>query len=334
MIVSVHLDDLLKTDKIPSFGTSGVDLFFVISGFVMVHTTRLNPPTPTQFMKNRLARIVPIYWLLTLTLFLVAAFEPSWVQSTVANPLQLLDSLCFIPFKKSNGFVQPLLFLGWSLNYEMFFYLLFAFGLGCRNYLLGVYGVVALLCCFVFIGLWFQPTGVILAFYTDPRILEFALGVAVALWCDRLPGQFSVRPIWLVSASIVSLGLIMAAPDVWPIIKWPSLSMFLFVGFPSAILVAAAVLLERWDWNIESALVIAVGDASYVLYLSHPYLISPLQRVALKLHPTGLVSVGLAALLIFLAVLLGYLLHIYVERPMSRLARELLSTNRLKAQPA
>src|SRR4029434_7909282 len=86
---------------------------------------------------------------LTVVVFAVALFIPAAVQATSANPIQLLKSLLFIPFVKSNGLVHPVLFVGWTLNYEMFFYALFTIGLlggtrGTLSVIAAIVGLVAL----------------------------------------------------------------------------------------------------------------------------------------------------------------------------------------------
>src|SRR3954451_25277970 len=93
-----------------------VNLFFVISGFIMVYTTFSRPTRPAEFLCNRIARIVPLYWLMTLGTYSIAFVAPTLLQATSTNPLELLKSLFFVPFVKSNGLVQPVLFLGWTLN--------------------------------------------------------------------------------------------------------------------------------------------------------------------------------------------------------------------------
>jgi exopolysaccharide production protein ExoZ len=108
---------------------AGVDLFFVISGFVMVHASRHMFGTPTSimpFLRRRLARIAPIYWLTTL-LFLMLSYSG---LSPATRPFPTADEIAatflFIPYARPDGYIQPVYGLGWTLNYEMFFYLLFA----------------------------------------------------------------------------------------------------------------------------------------------------------------------------------------------------------------
>ncbi len=110
------------------FGTSGVDLFFVISGFIMVVTTAGRDVTPTEFIARRFVRVVPLYWVLTLALAATALVAPSLFRSVTLTAVSLIQSLLFIPhFSPSHaGMIWPVLVPGWTLNYEMFFYVVFA----------------------------------------------------------------------------------------------------------------------------------------------------------------------------------------------------------------
>jgi len=329
MVVWAHLLAIFNKLGIPALGGNGVDLFFVISGFVMVHTTRVHPPTSMEFIKNRIARIVPIYWLMTAFVYLVAVFAHSWIQATSADPLQLVKSLLFIPFEKSNGLVQPVLFLGWTLNYEMFFYALFSLGLVWRNYSRGLASIFIALGALVLSGQVFHPSGVIAAFYTNSRIIEFALGMIVAILVSRAPEQPLISQALLATFSICSLILVFAAPKIWP-----DLSLLLSAGVPSAVLVAAVVLLERWGWGTRSRTLLAIGDASYALYLCHPYVVIPIAKFGLSLHPGLALSIFLICATVAISACTALLLHWRIERPLSKWARRLLSAKRLTPQPA
>jgi len=329
MVVFVHLGLLLATLGLPMFGATGVDLFFVISGFVMVHTTKPRPPSAWDFARNRVARIVPIYWLMTLSVFVVALAAPQLLGATRADGGQLLESLLFIPFKKVNGLVEPVLFVGWTLNYEMFFYALFSLGLLFRRYLLGLGAVVAVLLTLCIAGVALQPAGVIAAFYTNPIILEFGFGMLVALAIDHAPSS-APAPVRMIA--LVSL---LAAPVLFfgPLV-WPDAPRLLACGVPAAIVVTASVLLERWGLRLTSPAILAVGDASYILYLSHPYVTQSVQKLAAQLNPTGALSVALIVGCFAVVIAVAIVLHRAVERPLSRWARRALFAQRLPPQPA
>ena len=123
LVIFVHLDQLLSRLGVPLFGGAGIDIFFVISGFIMVYTTMDREITPWSFMADRIARIVPAYWAATLGVFFLALVAPSLLQTSHMQWDELFKSLVFVPFRKATGLVQPVLFVGWTLNYEMFFYL-------------------------------------------------------------------------------------------------------------------------------------------------------------------------------------------------------------------
>ena len=132
-------------------GAFGVDIFFCISGFMIMLTTQNNTG---YFFRKRLIRIVPFYGLMTLGSFGLMILFPSMFQQSEPSLSRLIKSLLFIPFDMGNGILQPLLRIGWTVNCEMFFYLLFwaAFhishkyrGLLCTIFLLVCTGIAAYL---------------------------------------------------------------------------------------------------------------------------------------------------------------------------------------------
>ena len=112
-------------------GQAGVDIFFVISGFIMWVTTHDRRTTPLQFLTNRIVRIVPLYWLLTLTVAAACLIAPSLFRGVVLAPEHVVKSLFFIPdfYPGMPTHIWPLLLPGWTLNYEMIFYVVFAVAL-------------------------------------------------------------------------------------------------------------------------------------------------------------------------------------------------------------
>src|ERR1700727_3089019 len=107
-------------------GVFGVHMFFLLSGYIMASICDTDS---TAFVRRRLIRIIPLYWTLTLALYSVAWKFPHLMNATQALPAELLKSLFFVPFQKSNGLYQPILFVGWTVNYEMFFYMLLGLAL-------------------------------------------------------------------------------------------------------------------------------------------------------------------------------------------------------------
>jgi peptidoglycan/LPS O-acetylase OafA/YrhL len=162
---------------------SGVDVFFVISGFIMVHASRRlfgARDAPWRFLSHRLARIVPLYWAMTGLFVAVAMLDRRALNSDLSGAKQLVANLLFIPWPRPGGGLQPAFSLGWTLNFEMMFYVVFALFIWLPR-------PRALVCIgAVLAGLvaahpavpadWSQW-----AFWTDPVIAEFGFGMLVAV---------------------------------------------------------------------------------------------------------------------------------------------------------
>ena len=133
LVVAFHAcDKLAKMDNAnPAVafpvGLTGVDIFFVVSGFIIFVTARQSDATPLGFMRKRLIRVAPLYWVLTLFLAGVAIMKPEVLATTVFDLRHFVASMLFIPWQHPQiGAMLPLLIPGWTLNYEMAFYVMFA----------------------------------------------------------------------------------------------------------------------------------------------------------------------------------------------------------------
>ena len=116
MVVVYHAMMLAPVDF--GIGAAGVDLFFVISGFILWTIARERPLTPLEFLKRRWIRVAPLYWTLTLAVAAIATFWPFVFGQFKATPSHVLLSLGFIQHMNPDGAPFPLIPVGWSLNYE------------------------------------------------------------------------------------------------------------------------------------------------------------------------------------------------------------------------
>ena len=160
MVVWHHAREQLPGLKFffPSeFGPSGVDLFFVISGFIMVATTT-GPGRPFNFIARRLIRVVPLYWLLTCTMVALAWKLPQLFRTIDLAPAHVLQSLLFIPHYSPSfpGMAWPVLVPGWTLNFEMFFYAVFAATLSLAQPM-RLWALAAVMSTLVIVGLSMGP---------------------------------------------------------------------------------------------------------------------------------------------------------------------------------
>ena len=257
------------------FGTSGVDLFFVISGFIMVVTTTGGDVSAFDFWRKRIVRVVPLYWLLTLLMVAVAMVAPSLFKTLQVAPTTLLQSLFFVPhFSRSfPGQVWPLLVPGWTLNFEMFFYAVFGAALflpeRARLPVL-IVSLVALAAIGAIAGPFLTASA---QTYTHPMLLDFVAGAGIAtLWLRgrlRLPVAVSI-------AMVVSGGTLLVLRDQPP--------LGYFTQIVGAALVVTGALNPRFDgWEFKVWQ--AVGDSSYSLYLTHLFTLGVLRWIWTRLFP-------------------------------------------------
>ena len=290
---------------------AGVDLFFVISGFVLVWASwdlfgRLG--AVPAFVFRRLLRVGPLYWLLTAATILAGAVLPGSLSEGLGEgPGYLVASAMFIPWRRADGFVQPILRLGWTLEYEMLFYALLACALPLAR-VPGLAAVLVALAALAAAGQAIHFAAAPLAFWTDPIVLEFAFGMLVAIAARR--GWRAGR---LTVAALVLACMAAAVPTRLP--GWDI--RVLVRGVPAALLVFCALGIQR----VPPALLLA-GDASYALYLVHPFPMRALRVLTARLHLPEPAAAPIYVL-VTLAVCLGLAiaLHLLVEQPLLRWAR-------------
>lgn len=298
-------------------GQFGVDLFFVISGFIMCHVTERGNH---GFLRKRIARVVPLYWLGTLAVTLAAILAPSLLGATRANLAEVVQSLLFIPFMKSNG-MYPVLFLGWSLNFEMLFYGIMALAmvLSQRHRMLLTGCLVVVL---VGTGMVVDTTIVPVIFYTQPIMMEFVLGIAAYALFRRLADRSATWPV--TPRRLVALVVILAASVVmvaFDVSAQPLARPMVWGG--SALVIVLASLLG-WRDVVMPPWLVGIGDASYSLYLLHPYAI---QGIATMIGATGIGTVGnviTAVGGVAGSIAIARLVYAYVERPLDAWLRGIL----------
>jgi exopolysaccharide production protein ExoZ len=298
---------------------AGVDIFFVISGFVMLHASealfRRGLVGIRVFMARRVARIVPLYWATTTLFLVIVALAPHSISASLGGVGYILRSYAFIPDARPDGLVQPAYGLGWTLNYEMFFYVSFALCLWMPRRI----AIIALTACLggaVIAGIVARPTSDIASVWTSQIILEFLLGV----WIRFLLPRIGTVPVALRLALVVAAVFVFRAnylADGAPrILAW---------GIPAALLVLAAVTGREKPRSRWMSLWIGLGDASYALYLLHPFVMragSLLWRhVGMNTAGATLVYIGLS---LVLSCVVARLVNVGLEVPMTRQVRRWL----------
>ena len=302
------------------FGAAGVDIFFVISGFIMWVTTAERPAAPLAFMSNRIVRIVPMYWIVTLGLFALSSALPNAIMIVDTTPGHLARSLLFIPHPDpaQPERLWPLLLTGWTLNYEMFFYGIFACALLLpRRFMLpAVFAVFLGLTLAGFAGLAHGPA---LSFWTESIVMEFVAGMLVGrLYLD---GRLSFStPISV--ALVVAGGVLLVAATPWAAPQ----TRLLAWGLPALMIVIGALSLESCCTPRDKGILELLGDASYSIYLTH---IVTLGALRVFWNMAGLTKPGLLAAVTFICVAMlvctavGVAAYVGLEAPITRAARRL-----------
>lgn len=298
MVVFYHANRWAWRDF--DIGAAGVDIFFIISGFVLWTSISERPLGPFAFLGRRLARVAPLYWILTLLVSLAALIWPGLFFEAHPTVGHVVLSLAFIQHFNPAGRPFPVISAGWSLNYEMIFYLVMAGALflpRARRFVGLILGLMAV----VAFGFLYHPAYFLGA---NPMFLQFAAGAVVAEIAlkDRLPRRW---------AGYLAIGLgvagfaIASRFDLFEHLWRP-----LFWGAPALLLVAGSVTVERAGRLPNIEVLRALGDASYSIYLCHVII----TELFTKVIPTGLwIYVPIAA---GISVIVGLVCHLVVERPL------------------
>ncbi len=300
----------------------GVDLFFCISGFLMLYLTYEHfgeRGYQREFLKRRVIRVVPLYWLSTLVFTLLVLGQRTLVQHSDITPTRLITSLLFVPYQRAGGDAFPVLALGWTLNFEVLFYLAFTLALGLRRRL----GLGALIVGFCLASLYyavFRPTALPVSHWTNPIILEFVFGLLIG-WLHirgvRLAATVQLALIVVGFASLVGVHRLDLA---YPTAHISDLPRSVWAGPPCALILAGFMLGKQMQ--VGSALARALvlgGDASYSLYLTHMFATRTVTLVWRHMHFGGgwaFMAAGFS-----LALALALAVFTFVETPVLDLLR-------------
>ena len=287
-------------------GNAGVDIFFVISGFVMAISSaplRDHPHAAREFTIRRLMRIVPLYWVATTLKLVAVLLIPAMTLHSVFNPSHVVASYLFLPWHNAEGEIKPLVGVGWTLTFEMFFYALFAASLACRRDPLRF--TLPILAILAFLSFFKDESGGAWQVYLDPILLEFGLGVVAARIITR---GFNVDP----RIGLVVVGIGFACFFI------PS-SLFgsqraLGWGVPAFFIVLCTAGMEPYLSKVLPRSVDFWGDSSYALYLFHSFYVPVVGAVLVKLGMAH-AWIGFLASVIG-SIILGAVVHRWVEKPL------------------
>jgi exopolysaccharide production protein ExoZ len=295
-------------------GASGVDIFFAISGFVMVVSSQRLVDRPGAwliFLRHRVIRIVPLYWLLTTLKILGVVLLPTIVLRTSVDFYSVAASYLFLPVVDTAGNFRPVLPVGWTLTYEFLFYLFFAAALALRIDVLRIVapglGLVAA------VGLLRGENWPDWTILFSTIVLEFLFGVVLAKWTLR---GFRLAPavaMLLVLGGFAAILAMPMGPENLRVLSW---------GMPAFAIVAGAVSLEPLVAPALPRWILALGDASYSIYLSHGFVLPVLMLLIGRFVSPGLWAEAVTILLCLVASsIAGWVMFFRVENPMLQFLR-------------
>lgn len=278
----------------------GVDLFFVISGLIIGLMLIRPTQSPGAFLLRRLWRVVPLYYVFTTLMVGVVLLSPSALKDTGFDPGQIVSSYLFVPYARDDGRIAPVLSLGWTLNYEVFFYALASAALWLRRPFVTLSLVlIGLVLCHRFV-----PHVVWAHSWTDPIILEFLAGLWLARayqtgwWMKVRTGTF---------LAVLGVGLLCA-------LHHSGLPRWIAAGLPATLITGAFALSSPFRWPQWMLL---LGEASYALYLSHRFVLRPLTLVLVPmLAPAPWAITLFVCIAVSAACLVAVMVHLWFERPL------------------
>ncbi len=305
-----------------AFGSSGVDFFFVLSGFIIYFIHRFDVGQKNKlkpFLLKRLMRVYPMYWLVTLALLPIYFLIPSLGAGYERNVSEIIKSLLLYPQEHF-----PILIVGWSLRYELIFYLIFSILIFCkRNFAKPIIGIWLL----ITVTIWFLDTSNFdlkkyfwITFIFNSHNIEFAFGCLSAYFvCINI-----IKP----KAFLLITGILLFI--LFGIIYDYNLmhvSNIIAYGIPSMLILIGAGSLDVSQAVKVPKFFLYLGDASYSIYLIHYPCLSALFKFALTVDLAKIIGQFLAIVLMIVITLgIGFISYFYIEKPLVVFLRKKLVT--------
>ncbi len=287
-------------------GWSGVDFFFVLSGFLIVYTDKT---TLVGWIKKRIIRIFPPLWVYTLFVVMFTTFIYPVVDWVDVNGLEVAKSLLCVPMP------MPVLATAWTLPYELLFYaastMLFVKGRKPYIVTLFVWGGAII----IYNSFFYETIGTsLISFMFSPFYLEFMFGVLIAYTKDRMKKEWA-NVFVIIGTIFATLSWLAYTFGFWE----KGVIRICTFGIPYSILILGIVINnEKYDTIsvVKSRIYNMLGEASYSIYLTHYVSSALIAKITYYLRIKPYISFFIDS---SLCILIGVLAYKWVERPLKEI---------------
>ena len=285
-----------------SRGGFGVDLFFVLSGFMMYLAASRPSTDGWSFFIKRLFRVFPTYWFFTFVIIIAVALIPSAFIYNQYTAYTLIQSLLFIPHENVSGLgIYPVLTVGWTLNYEVLFYSILAICLAIFKRK-GIYICCALILLFPIV--FYSFDNVTMSVIKNPKMWQFVFGMAIGY----IFLKYKIIEIQLFKTGLISLiagGIVLSGIVGYGLIHTTISASLIVIGF---------ILINNLfnEKNLLTQFLIKLGDYSYSTYLAHILVLGVLFNF-FGGNPSPLKEVFVIILLSLITYIISHYSYKYIE---------------------
>ncbi|MBN1970032.1 MAG: acyltransferase [Candidatus Delongbacteria bacterium] len=300
-----------------NIGMFGVDLFFVISGFVMVTISRgkfNNIRLAFQFLYNRISRIYPTYWIYSLIILIIFLFKPSMVNSSQGNEVNIVSSFMLFPSDK-----LPLIMVGWTLIHEIYFYFIYFIILLFYRERSVTKAMLVWASIIILAGTLFDFMNPFLKLIFHPLTIEFISGCLLAVLFYNKK-NILLKNVFLIIISFTFLILLLYAHNFYKIysgnIEPQNWNRVLIFGVPAFVFVFCSIFAEK-NRFVFPIFLEKIGDASYSIYLSHILSINICGKFWIYFSYDSLIdNIIMIPLTLLFTIMVGFFSYKYIEKPL------------------
>lgn len=339
LVLLFHLTEIFRTRTnyvylggLFNQGNSGVDFFFVLSGFIIyfAHNKDIgNPKKIKKYILKRFIRIYPTYWVALLIVMPIYLFITTIGDESSRNLISIIRAFTLIPLTNANA---PFIVVAWSMSFEVLFYCLFGIIIILKPKISYILLTIWIISTILFsinmqypLGL---PNNYILNFLFSPFVLEFLTGCLIGyLVTCKFINKHGI--IIMTVGIILYISICFFQQKYFTVIDLSSIRQLIY-GLPFAFIIAGAAIIDIHNNSRIIMFFSFLGDASYSIYLTHYPIILILFKLAFEIKISNYIGIFLTATFsVIFTIIFGCIFHLIIEKPIIQLFR-----NRLITKPA